>query len=131
MDRCLIVLDGIGVQPQVVEFLTSMRDRNPGANYALLIPQASTTLQQVDWAECAGVACTALESLRAAGIAVSEALVGESSYTPVEDEIRRSEHNYDCIVRFSRFRRGIYIQRITPSGRRHADQWATAQLATA
>ena len=131
MDHCLIILDGIGVQPQVVEFLTSLRDRNPGADYALLVPRTSATLQQAEWAECAGVACTALESLRAAGIAVSEALIGESSYAPVEDEIRRSEHSYDCIVRFSRFRRGIYIQRITPSGRRNVNEWATAQLASA
>lgn len=132
MSNYLIVLDGTTAQPQVAEFLAGVQDRTPRIRFYLLVAAGD---DRDAWPDAAQTACASLETLRAAGLELVEAIVGEPGRDAISDELARPDRSYECILRFTPFRRGIHIQRITPASKRHGGreerQPATPAVATA
>jgi hypothetical protein len=118
MTHYLIVLDRIEAQSQVSEFLAGVQDRDSEARFVLLVPQTAEVTPQDSWFDAAEVACHSLETLRDAGLSIQEAIVSESREYAVERELARPDRSYDCVLRFTQFRRGIHVQRITLASQR-------------
>ena len=113
MSTYLVVLDGVSIKPQVTEFLKGVQDRIAGASFILFVPVTHGERSNETWAAAAKLAATSLETLRAAGLAMKEAILGEGGSDSITREVSRLDRSYDCVYRFSPLRRGVYIQRIT------------------
>lgn len=130
MSNYLIVMDGVEVLTPVSEFLAGVQDRIPDVRFFVLVLHSQDETPEAGWLEASRLACLALETLRGAGLRVIEAIVPERGPGSIEEELSGSERYYQCILRFSPFRRGIHVQRITPASRRRRDAAAAPLLAS-
>jgi hypothetical protein len=109
----LVVLDGVSIKPQITEFLKSVQDRIADASFILFIPVSRGEASNETATSAIRFAGSSLETLRNAGLAMKEAILGEDGSESISREFRRLDRSYDCVYRFSSLRRGVYIQRIT------------------
>jgi hypothetical protein len=104
MARHLIVAHQTAGSPELVERVRALAERDPEAEFVLLVPATPTMHLLHNWEEgearqlAARRAAEASESLRAAGVSVVDARVG--SHSPLEavgDELR-ADPGYASIV---------------------------------
>lgn len=104
MSTYLVVLDGAEAEDEVLTTLAGVVDGDFAANFTLLVPadRRRFATEGECWLEAAQRANDALETLKAFGFDVTEAVVGDfMRRKAISEEIRRSERAYDEIILFT------------------------------
>jgi hypothetical protein len=119
MSRYLVVLDGARAEHEVQANLIGVRDEDADAQFTLLVPadRRKFATEGECWLEAAQRANHALETLKALGLDVAEAVVGDFlRRKAISDEVGRGEHGYDAILLFTvPYSRGMDVSRIVPA----------------
>jgi len=118
MSTYLVVLDGAKAEDEVLTSLASIVDEDESARFTLLVPadRRKFASEGECWLEAAQRANSALETLKALGLDVKEAVVGDfMRRKAISDELRRGERIYDEILLFTvPYLRGMDVSRIVP-----------------
>lgn len=119
MSSYLVVLDGADAGDEVLSSLARIREEDGAARFTLLIPADRSRLasEGESWLEAAQRASDALEALRAQGLDVAEAVVGDfMRRKAISEELRRAEAGYDAVLLYTvPFQRGMDVSRIVPA----------------
>jgi hypothetical protein len=114
----LVVLDGARAEHEVQASLVAVRNEDAKAQFTLLVPadRRKFATEGECWLEAAQRANHGLETLKALGLDVAEAVVGDFlRRKAIGDELGRGEHHYDAILLFTiPFSRGMEVSRIVP-----------------
>jgi hypothetical protein len=114
----LVVLDGANAEQEVLASLASVRQEDATARFTLLVPadRRRHVSEGECWLEAAQRANTALETLKALGLDVSEAIVGDfMRRKAIGEELRRAEQAYEAVLLFTvPFQPGMDVSRIVP-----------------
>jgi hypothetical protein len=100
----LIVLDGAEAEDEVLTTLAGVVETDFAANFTLLVPadRRRFATEGECWLEAAQRANGALETLKAFGFDVTEAVVGDfMRRKAIKEELRRGGRAYDEIILFT------------------------------
>ena len=119
MSTYLVVLDGARAQDEVQASLVGVKEDDAEARFTLLVPadRRKFATEGECWLEAAQRANDALEVLKALGLDVTEAVVGDFlRRKAISDELSRDERSYDAILLFTiPYSRGMDVSRIVPA----------------
>jgi hypothetical protein len=112
----LVVLDGAEAEDEVLTTLATVVEDDFAANFTLLVPadRRRFATEGECWLEAAQRANDALETLKAFGFDVTEAVVGDfMRRKAISEELRRSERAYDEIILFTLpYMRGLEVSHV-------------------
>jgi hypothetical protein len=114
----LVVLDGARADSEVQLSLARIDEEDAAARFTLLVPadRRKYATEGECWLDAAQRANDALETLKAQGLDVTEAVVGDfMRRKAISDELSREDQDYNAVLLFTvPFRPGMDVSRLVP-----------------